>query len=199
MIAIGLLFAMCLFSACVSSSPPANKTPLNVSPTVNMGIESVALTPVPDYVGFDEAKGYFLQSELLSLNQFQKGTRVLFIQGGNLDESGNAERWVFGVNKGDTNELRVYDHAGWTIIPWNNAISAEEINLDSVVSPAALFKQYRNQTVGSSTIPAQRDIELSNGTYKLTITSGSTSQVLMFNASTGAAIGTGAAIEQNEE
>jgi hypothetical protein len=191
MITIALLFAMCIFSACVSPSAPVNQTPpLNVSPTVAVGIVPVALTPVPEYVSFDEAKGNLLQSELLSLNQFQKETRILFIQGGNLDESGNAERWVFGVNKGDTNELRVYDHSGWTIIPWYNAISAEEIDLDRLVSPEDLFNQNKNQILerSPSTIPAQRDIELKNGTYQITITSGSTSQILMFNASTGAAI-----------
>jgi len=194
MITIAILFAMCLFSACVSPLGPANQTPQipqpNVSPKIDVGVIPIEMTPSAKFISFDEAKGNLKDSESLSLNTFQKQTRVLFIQGGNLDESGNAERWVFGVNKGDINELRVYDRSGWTIIPWNNAISAEEINLDRVVSPTTIFNQNKKQILERSppTIPAQWDIELENGTYTLTITSGSTSEILMFNATTGAAI-----------
>jgi hypothetical protein len=194
MITIALLFAICLFSACVSPLGPVNQTPQmptpNASPKIDVGITSINITPDLSPISFDEAKGKLKSSESLSLNQFQKETRILFIQGGNLDESGNAERWVFGINKGDTNELRVYDHSGWTIIAWNNSISADEIDLDHVVSPAAIFDQNKDQILESSpsTITAQRDIELRNGTYTLTITSGSTSEILMFNATTGAAI-----------
>ena len=191
MITIALLFTMCLFSACVSTSAPANQTPpLNVSPKIDVGLIPIDLTPGSEYIRFDEAKGNLGESESLSLNTYIKKTRILFIQGGNLDESGNAERWVFGVNKGDINELRVYDRSGWTIISWNNAISADEIDLENVVSPEALFSQNEIQILESSpsTIPAHRDIELKNGTYRITITSGRTSQILMFNATTGAAI-----------
>ena len=191
MITIALLFMMCLFSACVSTSAPANQTPpLNVPPKIDVGLIPIDPTPDSEYIRFDEAKGNLGESESLSLNVFPKKTMILFIQGGNLDESGNAERWVFGVNKGDINELRVYDRSGWTIISWNNAISADEIDLENVVSPETLFSQNEIQILKSSpsTIPAQRDIELKNGTYRITITFGSTSQILMFNATTGAAI-----------
>jgi len=188
---IALLITVCLFSACISPFAPANQTPemppLNASPTIDVGIVSIEMTPNQEYISFDEARANLKQSELLSLDVFPKPTRILFIQGGDLDESGNARHWVFGVHKGEINELRVYDRSGWTIIPLDNDISAGEIDLDRVVSPTALFDQNKIQS-SSSVIPAQRDIELKNGIYKVTITSGSTSEILMFNATTGSAV-----------
>jgi hypothetical protein len=190
MITIALLFAMCLFSACVSPIGPANQTPTTTeSPRIDAGITSIDMPPDQRLVSFDEAKSFLRKSEWISLNKFQK-TRILFIRGSNLDESGNAGQWVFGINKGDINELRVYGQSGWTIISWPNAISAEEINLDNVASPASVFAQNQNKIheSSSSTIPDRRDLELRNGTYQITITSGSTSEILMFNATTGAAL-----------
>jgi hypothetical protein len=162
----------------------------NASPSVDVGIAPINMTTDQNTVSFYQAKNNLKNSEPLSLNQFQKVTRVLFIQGGNLDESGNAERWVFGINKGDINELRVYDHSGWTILPWNYTISADELNLDQVIPPATLFDENKDQILGSSssTVPVQRDLELRNGTYTITITSDGTPEIFMYNATTGAAI-----------
>jgi len=191
---IALLMTISLFSGCVFPSAPVNQTPeippVNATPTIDIGLVPVERTPDQAYISFAEAKENLVQSELLSLDIFPKPTRILFIQGGNLDKSGNALHWVFGVHKGDINELRVYDRSGWSIIPWNGAISGEDIDLDRVVSPRDLFNQstIQNLESTSSAIPVQRDIELKNGIYTIAITSGSTSQVLMFNATTGAAI-----------
>jgi hypothetical protein len=164
--------------------------PVNASPTIDVGLVPADLTPAPALVSFDEAKGNLKDSESLSLNPFLKSPRLLFIQGGNVDESGNAQRWVFGINKGDVNELRVYDHSGWTIIPWNATISSGEIDLNQVVSPDVIFKQIDIQILGTSRDPQQiqRDIELRNGTYTLTVNDGSSSQIMRFNAATGVAI-----------
>lgn len=191
MITIALLFTMCLFSACVSPITPANQIPeQNVSPIIDVGLVSIITSREPIPISFDEAKGNLGVSESLSLVTYIEKTRVLFIQGGNLDESGNAQRWVFGINKGDTNELRIYDRSGWTILPWNATISAEEIDFDKVISPNILFNKNNASIIGSSssTIPDQRDIELKNGTYRITMTSGSTLRILIFNATSGTAI-----------
>jgi hypothetical protein len=194
MISIALLFVICLFSACTSSSGPVNQAQQmpapNATQNMDVGVVPVNTNPSLVTVSFDEARHNLKNSEGLSLNQQQIVPRVLFIQGGSLDESGNAVQWVFGVSKGDTNELRVYDKKGWTILTFPNTIPADEIDLGNIVSPATLFDHNKDQILGSSSsaIPVQRDLELRNGTYTITITSGSTSQILMFNATTGAAI-----------
>ena len=193
-ITVALLFTLCLFSACTSQPGPANQTSQvptpNATPKADVGIEPVNITQGQHSVSFNDAKRNLKNSEALSLNQYQNETKVLFIQGGNVDASGNAERWIFGISKGDINELRVYDHSGWTIIPWNYTISADQIDPDLIIPPAILFEDNKYQILGSSSpaIPVQRDLELRNGTYTITITSGSTPEILMYNATTGAAI-----------
>ncbi|PKL57780.1 MAG: hypothetical protein CVV34_05730, partial [Methanomicrobiales archaeon HGW-Methanomicrobiales-5] len=164
--------------------------PLNASPTVDVGIIPIEMTPSQELIDFNEAAGNLKDSESLSLNTFQIKPRILFIQGRNLDESGKADQWIFGINKGDINELRIYDSSGWTIIAWNNTISADEIDLDHIITPDNLFDQNTVKILKNSpsAIPAQRDIELKNGTYTVTMTSGSASEILRFNAITGAAI-----------
>ena len=193
-VVIAVLISACFFSACISPFAPANQTeqmpPVNVSPTIDVGVVPLDMAPGPEYISFEEARGDLLQSDLLSLNSFQNTSRILFIEGGNLDNSGNAERWVFWVKKGETSELRIYDRSGWTIIPWNSAISGEEIHVDRIVSPGDIFKPASIQIPNTtpSTLPVQRDLSLRNGVYRVTITSGSSSQILIFNATTGAPI-----------
>ena len=69
-------------------------------------------------------------------------------------------------------------------------ISSGEIDLNQVVSPDVIFKQIDIQILGTSRDPQQiqRDIELINGTYTLTVNDGSSSQIMRFNAATGVAI-----------
>jgi hypothetical protein len=190
-VAIAVLVSACLFSACVSPTSPANQTPqvptVTELPKIDVGISQVVQEPMQEPISFAEAKRSFLQNEGNFLTSIQKHSQVLFIQAGNLDKTGNAGQWIFGVNRGDSYELRVYDRSGWAVIPWTATLSGQEIDLDHVVSPAVLFNQTGMQTlIGTqSTIPVQRDIELKNGTYRLTVTSGNTSQILMFNATTG--------------
>jgi hypothetical protein len=193
-VAIAVLVSACLFSACVSPSAPANQTPqvptVTELPKIDVGISQVVPEPMQEPVSFAEAKRSFLQNEGNFLTSIQQKSRVLFIQGGNLDKTGNAGQWVFGVNQGDGYELRVYDRSGWAVIPWTATLSGQEIDLERVVSPTVLFNQTGLQTlIGTqSTIPVQRDIELKNGMYRLMVLSGNTSQILMFNATTGDAI-----------
>jgi hypothetical protein len=189
---IALIVTLCLSSACVSPSSPANETmpAPNVSPAIDVGVMPFETAPDWERIGFDAVKDNFAVSEGYSLSKIQKKTRILSLKGVDLDESGNARQWVFLVNKGDVNEMRVYDPSGWTVIPWNNELLGDEIDLNHVVPPGALFDRTANQSSGSAASPLQayREIELKNGIYRLTITSGSTSQVLVFDATTGAAI-----------
>ncbi|MDO9549772.1 MAG: hypothetical protein Q7J03_02245 [Methanoregula sp.] len=164
--------------------------PLNASPVIDVGVIPIEMPPGLELISFDEAAGNLKDSESLSLNSFQIKPRILFIQGRNLDENGKAGQWIFGINKGHINELRIYDSSGWTIIAWNNTISADEIELDRIITPDILFDQNKIQILKNSpsAIPAQWDIELKNGTYTVMMTSGSTSEILRINAITGAAI-----------
>jgi hypothetical protein len=193
-VAIAVLVSACLFSACVSPSAPANQTPqvptVTELPKIDVGVSQVVPEPMQEPVSFAEAKRSFLQNEGNFLTSIQQKSQILFIQAGNLDRLGNAGQWVFGVKQGNGYELRVYDRSGWTVIPWSASLSGQEIDLNHVVSPVVLFNQTGIQTFNKTplTRPVQRDLELKNGIYRLTMTSDSTSQILMFNATTGDAI-----------
>ena len=107
----------------------------------------------------------------------------------NVDGSGNATSWIFGVYNRDEAVFLVYDRTGWTSIA-NATFPSEEIVLDNVVSPVFLFNKNKEMISRdqSLTIPELQDLELQRGIYKLTITSGSKTRILMFNATTGALI-----------
>lgn len=190
-IIVALLVTTCIFSGCLFSSDPDSQTiPLNASPIVDIGIIPIDVTPGLELIPFNEAAGNLKDSESLSLNAFQVKPRILFIQGRDLDESGKAGQWIFGINKGDINELRIYDSSGWTIIAWDKTISADEIDVANIVTPDILFDQNKIQILKNSpaSIPVMRDIELKNGTYTIMITSGNTAETLRFNANTGVAL-----------
>jgi hypothetical protein len=116
-------------------------------------------------------------------------TTVNYMRSRDLDLSGNATGWIFGIYTGNKAEFLVYDRTGWTTIA-NATLPSEAIVLDTIVSPDFLFEKNKEMISGNSSpaIPERRDIELQRGIYTLTITSGSTSRTLTFNATTGALI-----------
>ena len=115
---------------------------------------------------------------------------VYYIISREVDNSGNAVSWLFGVRQSTGTELLMYDRTGWKIIPWNATLPSEEILLDQVLPPGTLF--IRNKDVlfnaTSPSITERRDLILKQGVYTLTINSGSSSRTLMFNATTGVLI-----------
>ena len=115
--------------------------------------------------------------------------RIFFIQGAGLNDAGNAQRWVFGIQNGKANEIRVYDHTGWTVISYSGSLPSGEIDPNAVISPGRLFSENHAAILGETPLPAEhRDLDLRNGTYKITIASGSTSRILIFNATSGEAV-----------
>ena len=190
-VAIVVLVTTSLFSACVSPFGAADETrPVNVSPTINVGISPVDTIPEEKTVRLQDAITNFKDSVPLSLNTLQNEEKILFIRGGNLDASGKADYWVFGVAKGSDVELRIYDYSGWTIAPWNASVSAKEINLETIQSPETVLEQTESAVLKDSPTEqiSQRDIELKDDVYTITLTSGTTTRSVRINATTGAAL-----------
>jgi len=201
---LGLL-SLILCSACVSQ-PPANQTTQH-----DAGLAQTTV-PVDNLrISFEEAKARLADYRINALNEnalnesgnattvklmrsrVPEGsgnvTTVNYMRARDLDESGNAIGWIFGVYNGNKAEFLAYDRIGWTTIA-NATLPSEAIALDTIVSPGFLFKMNKEMISGnpSLAIPERRDIELQRGMYTLTITSGSTSRTLTFNATTGALI-----------
>jgi hypothetical protein len=134
------------------------------------------------YISFDEAKEAFRNYAGPSGE-----LPVYYLLSHDMDSAGDASSWLFGVYQGNGTVLLIYDRTGWNINPWNAMLPAEEILLDGVVPPGTLFTRNKESifTAASLAVPESRDMELKEGVYTLTIRSGSTSRILMFNAITG--------------
>jgi hypothetical protein len=196
---LGLL-SLILCSACVSQ-PPANQTTRQ-----DAGLTQTTTVPVDSLrISFEEAKAKLADYRINALNESGNvipvkyirrdldlsgnATTVNYMRARDLDLSGDATGWIFGVYTGNKAEFLVYDRTGWTTIA-NATLPSEAIVLDTIVSPDFLFEKNKEMISGNSSpaIPERRDIELQRGIYTLTITSGSTSRTLTFNATTGALI-----------
>lgn len=182
------MVSLCLCSACITQAPANPAIPQNVSPVIDVGLVPITPSSEPQFISFNEARSNLGEREIQVPDSDDNKNRIVFIRGMDLDESGNARQWFFGIRGDSINEIRVYDRSGWTIIPWNSTTASEEIDLDTVISPDRLFETNTGEILGMTprTMPVRRDLELINGTYKLTINSDSTTRILTFNATTGA-------------
>jgi len=177
---ISALVVLVLCSACV--------LPGSEKPVVNQGFSQVSTQEISNYISFAEARQKF--EDYSSINGSTEKLPVYYIFSRDVDSSGNATTWLFGVRKSTGTELLMYDRAGWKIIPWNATLPSEEIILNQIVSPNTLFIQNKEAVFSASSpsIPERRDMVLKQGIYTLTINSGTNSRILTFNATTGALI-----------
>ena len=177
-----MLIILIWCSACVSQS--SDKIPQQKD-----GITEVIKPVEPQRINFEKVKAELIEYRLNLINDPITAKTVYYMRSRDVDESGNATGWIFGVYNGGEAEFLVYDRTGWTTIR-NATLPSEKIVLDTIVSPDFLFEQNKELISGnpSPAIPERRDLELQRGVYKLTITSSSNSRILMFNATTGALI-----------
>ena len=179
--AILALFILSLCSACVSQKP-GDQTSVQ-----NAGLTQIQSdTP---RISFEEAKAKLVDYRSSELREPVNAKTVNYMRSKDVDGSGNATGWIFGVNNGNETMFLVYDRTGWTTIA-NATLSSEEIVLENVVSPVFLFNKNKEMISGilSPSIPERQDLELQRGIYKLTATSGSKTRILTFNATTGVLI-----------
>jgi hypothetical protein len=181
--AILALFVLILCSACVTQSSP------NQTSQQNGGLSPITAQPDNLHISFEEAKAKLIEYRLDEVNEPINAKTVYYMRSKDVDGSGNATGWTFGVYKGYEAEFLVYDRTGWTTIV-NATLPSDEIFLDNIISPGSLFSQNKAVILGnpSLAIPERRNIELQRGIYKITITSESTTRILTFNATTGALI-----------
>jgi len=181
--AILALVVVILCSACVSTHPS------NETSRQNTGLSQIDMQADSSPISFEEAKEKLVEYQINNLIEPVNGKTVYYMRSREVDGSGNATSWTFGIYNGNETEFLVYDRTGWSTIA-NATLPSEEIVLDKIVSPGRLFSQNKAVLAGnpSLAIPEQRDIELQRGIYKITITSGNAGRIITFNATTGALI-----------
>jgi hypothetical protein len=177
--AISALIVLILCSACTFLPSEEKK---------EGGLTQVTIPVENSRISFGEALQRLDEYKTDSVNETADGKTIYSLIAKDVDESGNATSWVFGINQGVGAKLLVYDRTGWTVFPWSTVIT-EKIALDQIVTPGTLFANNKATITGSShTVTERRDLELQKGVYTLTIYSGSTNRILTFNATTGALI-----------
>jgi hypothetical protein len=185
-----LLASLAFCSACTSQTIADRNQTQTQSPVADVGLVPLTISQGLELVSFDEAINSLEGRNIHSKTSDDNKVTLFFIQGGDLDDAGNARQWIFGINNGKTNELRVYDHNGWTVVPYGGSLPSHEILPDAVIFPGRLFSENRVAILGDTLSPApqHRDLDLRNGTYRITITSGNSSRILIFNATSGEAV-----------
>ncbi len=177
--AISALIVLILCSAC-TFFPSEDKK--------EGGLTQVTIPVESSRISFGEAQQKLEEYRMASANETAYGKTIYSLIAKDVDESGNATSWVFGINQGAGAKLLVYDRTGWTVFPWSTVIT-EKIALNQIVTPGILFANNKATiTSPSQTVAERRDLELQQGIYTLTIYSGSTNRILTFNATTGALI-----------
>jgi hypothetical protein len=177
--AISALILLILCSACTFFPSEEKK---------EGGLTQVTIPEEFSRISFGEAQHKLEGYTMDSVNGTADGKTIYSLIAKDVDESGNATSWVFGINQGVGAKLLVYDRTGWTVFPWNTVIT-EKIAIDQIVTPGSLFANNKATITGSSQKVTERmDLELQQGIYTLTIYSGSVNRVLTFNATTGALI-----------
>jgi hypothetical protein len=178
--AISSLVVLILCSGC-TSAPTGEKK--------EGGLSQVTIPVETSRISFADANQKLDEYSVDSVNETAVGKTIYYIVAKDIDESGNATSWVFGINQGAGAMLLVYDRTGWTVFPWSSNIP-EKIAIDQIVSPETLFGDNKAiiVTTPSQAESERRDLELQQGIYTLTIYSGNTNRILTFNATTGALI-----------
>jgi hypothetical protein len=104
--AISALIVLILCSAC---------TFLPSGETKEGGLTQVSIPVETSRINFEEAKQ---RLEEYQIKEITDGKTIYYIIAKDVDESGNATSWVFGINQGAGARLLVFDRTGWTVFPW---------------------------------------------------------------------------------
>jgi hypothetical protein len=112
---------------------------------------------------------------------------VYFAQGKGIDSEGKAEQWIFGIRKDDKNYIVVVNPTSQILQPFYLDLPAKEITSSSVIDPALLIDKNRQRftDVGAREPFLLPEIELSEGFYTVTVSTGSGNAVMMFDTATG--------------
>ncbi|PKG31272.1 hypothetical protein, partial [Methanoregula sp.] len=135
-----LLSVLCLTAACTIPFFGNAQEPDGT----NVGIQAIEYHPEKTYTSmhtaFVESVDYLPGSERNQVG----GTPVYYIQGSDLDATGNAVRWVFAVNLTTGTKLIVFDNGLVSEIPWASRLPESEIRIGEVMNPEALLAKHHD-------------------------------------------------------
>jgi hypothetical protein len=112
---------------------------------------------------------------------------VYFAQGKQVDSDGKAAQWIFGIRKDGENFFIVVNPDSHIIQAYPLDLPGKEITSSSVIDPALLIVKNRQlfTDAGAKEPFLLPEMELSEGFYTVTVSTGSGNAVMIFNATTG--------------
>jgi hypothetical protein len=176
------LVALILICACLAQSPADQSSGQG-------GLTQITPASEGSRLSFETAKQNFLEYLSESTNDTENRKNVNYMLSRDMDDQGNARTWIFGVSGEKGPVYLVNDNAGWTTIE-NVTLPPEKTSLDTIVTPENLLRQNSAAILNNTAtgVTERRDLELQRGVYTLTVISGSSTRILIFNATTGALI-----------
>ncbi len=176
-LAAGLVLLFCLCAACTSG--PSGQAPVAGNTTATTGgFSAVAGTNSSQHETFT-----LEEAESAALQQNQS---FFYLRGEHADNSGNAERWIFGIRKGNVSSMRVYDATGVSTLALPDGLPVTENIPAGVLSPADIMK-IASSSPGAGSLDlngGMATLELMNGEYTVK-GPGSVNQGIAINATTG--------------
>ncbi len=186
---IPIVFALVVLGVFILSGACIAQEPIKQSSQQNQGLSQVTTIGDTHRIGFEEATNNLREYQSELTNTTGAGKNVYYVLSRNVDDTGKASSWIFGISGDNGPEFLVNDVNGMTTIE-NVSLPSEVIFLDTIVTPENLLKENKAAISGnqSTGVNERMDLTLQKGVYTLTITSGSSVRSLMFNATTGALI-----------
>ncbi len=129
-------------------------------------------------------------NRLIMGENFSKSTpiHVYYIRGADLDSSAAAIQWIFGVKQGNTSYFYSYSSKGasTTSWPWDFPYREIQIN-DTFLYPQDLFNQHKLfiQDMTSTSSQNLDELELMDGTYRLSMKNSTSSIMILYDDQSG--------------
>jgi hypothetical protein len=184
--AAGLIVGMCLCAACVFGPSGQNQTAVNKTSVTTAGLVQIPGENVHESYTLEDAAAGAMS--VYRVNGSQQNLPIYYIRGENVDTSGKADRWVFGVREGMNATLIVYDQTGIVKIAWQDeGLPDQEITIANIRSPSDIMNIAHS---GKQTTAGNPELEISHGEYTVTEPSGSSPREYIINATTGVVIST---------
>ncbi len=181
-----LVVACCLFCGCTSTQEAAPSTANSTANTTDRGIADITSPYEPGSSTLEDAMAeleFYDSQGLIDASNLS----IRQVSGFKVGPDGSAGTWVLGVQREDAAELLVYANDEWRSNAWEADLPEEEIDLDRVLSPEALFEQQRDVIGEAMRLrnTTEGNLQLEGDKYMVTVTSGTGIAVISFNAVTG--------------
>lgn len=185
--AFALIVILSLCMGCTSGTGGENKTvPVTTTPA---GLKVAALSEynaTPQTYSLNDAIEAVTSDNQIRGNGTDQNIAFCYIQGTNVDLSGKAEHWLFGMCGDNTTVIVTYDSHGISRMNVSRGMPDQQINIAALVSPDKIIETAYS---GRQALLLPQ-MEVKGGEYILTAPRGEMPREITLNATTGVLIAT---------